>query len=160
MDNPQQALVSSAKIRESYVKCRVSITTQVNSSLVVRKWLLNSSRKGIVPLMSSRTPFKFLRQKLHCPLPQPIHRLFQLQRRRATAKQVNIKVKESSFWFRIFVRNLESDDLGRVSPTKRNILFYSSHGIPGISNRYIWSNGKHPWFSENTDRLLCACFEN
>ena len=45
---------------------------------------------------------------------------------------------------RIFARNLEPDDLGRVSPTNRKILFHSSHGIPGISNRNIWSNGKLP----------------
>ena len=25
------------------------------------------------------------------------------------------------------------------------LLFHSSHGIPRISNRNIWSNGKRPW---------------
>ena len=44
----------------------------------------------------------------------------------------------------IFARNLEPDDLGLVSPTNRKILFHSSHGTPGISNRNIWSNGKRP----------------
>ena len=36
-------------------------------------------------------------------------------------------------------------DLERVSPRNRKILFHSSHGIPGISNRKILSNGKRPW---------------
>ena len=35
-------------------------------------------------------------------------------------------------------------DLERVSPRNRKILFHSSHGIPGISNRKILSNGKRP----------------
>ena len=39
-----QALVVSAKI-QSYRTWKVSITARVNSSLVIRKWLLNSSGK-------------------------------------------------------------------------------------------------------------------
>ena len=57
-------------------------------------------------------------------------------------------MKESSVWFRIFARNLEPDDLGRVSPTNRKILFHSSHGIPRISNRNTWSYGKRPFSFE------------
>ena len=36
--------------------------------------------------------------------------------------------------------------LGTWSPgtTNRKILFHSPHGIPGISNRNFWSNGKRP----------------
>ena len=30
------------------------------------------------------------------------------------------------------------------------LLFHSSHGIPGISNRNIWSNGKRPKFRNQT----------
>ena len=39
--------------------------------------------------------------------------------------------------FRIFGRNLERDDLGRVTPTNWKMMFHSSHGIHGISNRNI-----------------------
>ena len=56
---------------------------------------------------------------------------------------------------RIFARNLEPDDLGRVSPTNRKILFHSSHGIPGISNRNIWSNGKLPLCFVSRAEQLC-----
>ena len=42
------------------------------------------------------------------------------------------------------MRNLEPDDLGLVTPANRKILFHSSHRIPEISNRNIWSNGKRP----------------
>ena len=42
----------------------------------------------------------------------------------------------------------------RLSPRNRKILFHSSHGIPGISNRNIWSNGMRPktYFSLNQPR--------
>ena len=33
----------------------------------------------------------------------------------------------------------------QVGATNRKILFQSRHGIPGISNRQFWSNGKQPW---------------
>ena len=58
-----------------------------------------------------------------------MRRLFQLQSRRATPKQVN-NGKRVLVWFRIFARNLEPDDLGWVNPMNRNILFHLSHGIP------------------------------
>ena len=50
-----------------------------------------------------------------------MRRLFQLQSRRATPKQVN-NGKRVLVWFRIFARNLEPDDLGWVNPMNRNIL--------------------------------------
>ena len=54
------------------------------------------------------------------------------------------------------MRNLEPDDLGLVTPTNRKILFHSSHRIPGISNRNIWSNGKRPLFSVKS-RVINHC---
>ena len=51
------------------------------------------------------------------------------------------------YFYRVINENLVlSNELTKVEPdvVDRKILFYSSHGIPGISNRNIWSNGKHP----------------
>ena len=42
---------------------------------------------------------------------------------------------------RILARNL-----GTLGPTNWKILFHSSHGIPEISFRNFWSNGKRPLF--------------
>ena len=57
---------------------------------------------------------------------------------RATRKQVN-KGKRVLRLISYFRAKL-------VSPRNRKILFHSSHGIPGISNRKILSNGKRPNF--------------
>ena len=43
----------------------------------------------------------------------------------------------------------------RRPATNRKILFHSSHGIPGISNRNIWSNGKLPLCFVSRAEQLC-----
>ena len=83
-----------------------------------------------------------------CRRPHLTEHLFQLQSRRTTPKQVK-NAKTLPFLFFLFdsyfTAKLERDDLGRVRSINRKILPHSSHGVPGISNRNIRSNGKCPW---------------
>ena len=69
--------------------------------------------------------------------PSPNTPFFQFQRRRSSNPKANKQRQKSPFDF-VFSRqtwSLMTIELRRVS---------SSHGIPGISNRNIWSNGKRP----------------
>ena len=72
-----------------------------------------------------------------------IFRRIQLQSRRTTpAREARVRNIFPCFTVCIFARNLERDGLGRVGSANRAIPFHSSHGIPEISNRNFWSNGK------------------
>ena len=76
---------------------------------------------------------------LYCH-PHLIHRLFQLQRRRSNNLKASKQGKRVLLVISYFRAKLET----WWRPRNRKILFHSSHGISGISNRNIWSNGKRP----------------
>ena len=62
-------------------------------------------------------------------------------------------VEKSSLYF----PNVKMVAVLATNPTNRKIMFHSSHGIPGISNRNIWSYGKRLW---TPSRRFLACRRN